>query len=540
MIMKAKIKTWWQKWWFGFVLAGLLISYQLASLIAYVSSTPKGFRWLGHLAFNITDYPVYLNYLLQGKTHFLIFDLYNNFPQVPRFDIFWSLGGLLVRAGLSPVVTHEILRWFCTIILAFAVYATAKSLVTNERWARLTSLFMLSGLSLGWIYSAWSDLGGPELKSAGPIPPDLTTEFGVAPVLIGGAHMILSFALELMAIRWIYELICLKKQNRLVPLILVALFFTWLHPYFIPLLGFQALICLVVTYYQKDKTKSLPYFLVICASLIPATGYYVYLAFMDSAFKNHFLISNQLYLGTIWAWLIALIPLFWAASRLLMRKVPSNYFWQHFPTWAWLWIASAIICLILPFPWQRKYTQGLLMASVILTLPYWLMVSESILSKWRTSIKRLFYLLFFILFLCAPYLYLFQIQLATLRPDFAYTFYQSDALFSAWNYLKANPNNQMIITDDLWVNLWTPAETGLHVWIGHAHETPDYWKRYDQYIAWRTTDKADVFNIFLDQNQITDVVITKLENRVRFENLANPKRWQKTFEQSQISVWSKR
>ncbi|MDD5726507.1 MAG: hypothetical protein PHC53_03835, partial [Patescibacteria group bacterium] len=200
--------------------------------------------------------------------------------------------------------------------------------------------------------------------------------------------------------------------------------------------------------------------------------------------------------------------------------------------------------------------QGLLMAGVILTLPYWLMISESILSKWRTSIKRLFYLFLFILFICAPYLYLFQIQLATLRPGFAYTFYQSDALFSAWNFLKANPNNhhaiggsrnndlywmrEMVITDDLWVNLWTPAKTGLHVWIGHAHETPDYWERYDRYVTWRTTDKADVFNNFLDNNQITDVIITNQENQVRFENLADPKKWQKTFKQSQVSVWSKR
>ncbi|MFA6100189.1 MAG: hypothetical protein WC750_04965 [Patescibacteria group bacterium] len=553
---KADLKIWWHKWWFGFVLSSLLISYQLASLITFISSTPKGFRWLGHLAFNMTDYPVYLNYLLQGKTHFLISNLYNNFSQIPRFDIFWSLGGLLVRAGLSPVMTHEILRWFCTVALALAVYATAKSLVTSERWARLASLFMLSGLSLGWIYSAWRDLGGPEFKSAGPTPPDLVTEFGVAPVLIGGAHMILSLALELLSVRWIYELICLKKKNRLVPLILVSLFFTWLHPYFIPLLGCQALICLVVAYRKKDKTKSLPYFLVVGASFIPAAGYYVYLALMDSAFKDHFLISNQLRLGSGWTWLLALLPLLWAAGRLLMRKVPSELFQTKFPAWALFWIISALICLALPFPWQRKYTQGLLMAGVILTLPYWLMVSESILSKWRTGIKRLFYLspphliikaagsafgvIFFIFFICAPYLYLFQIQLTTLRPDFIYSFYESNSLFSAWNFLESNQNNHMVITDNLWINLWTPAKTGLHVWIGHAHETPDYWARFEQYSEWLKTDQVDGFNRFLNENQINVIIATTLANQSRFERLIDHQSWQKTFEQSQITVWSKK
>lgn len=532
------IKTWWQKWWFGFILAGALLGFEIACLILFVKLTPQGSQWLGDLGFNASDYAVYLNYLLQAKSHFLISNLYDNFAQVPRFDAFWSTAGLLIRAGLTPIVTHEILRWGMTVILALAIYATAKTLVSGERRARLTSFLMVSGLSLGWIYAAWRDLGGPEFPSSGPTPPDMVTEFGVAPVVLGGAHMILSFGLELLLMRWIYELICLGKSRLLLPLIIVTLFFTWLHPYFIPLLGCQMLICTVVTFNRHRQGKTMLYFLAGCASLIPAAGYYVWLAILDPAFRNHHLAANQLPLGSIWVWLLILIPLIWAGGRMFFHKVPLEFYWSRNPTWVWFWIASAVFCLLLPFPWQRKYTQGLLIAGVILTLPYWLMVSGSILSKWRSSFKHLLYFFFFIFFISASYLYLFQIQWTALRTDFSYHFYQNDSLFVAWNSLKSNPSS-LIISDDPWINLWTPAETGQHVWIGHAHETPNYFERSEQFTEWLKTDKADDFNRFLNENQINAVMATTQANQIKFGKLIDPKEWQKTFEQSQITVWSK-
>lgn len=533
------LKAWWRKWWFGFALAGALLGFEIVCLIIFVGLTPQGSQWLGDLGFNASDYAVYLNYLLQAKSHFLINNLYDNLAQVPRFDVFWSTAGLLVKAGLTPIVTHEILRWSMTIILALVIYATAKTLVSNERRARLTSLLMVSGLSLGWIYATWRDLGGPEFPSSGPTPPDMVTEFGTAPVLLGGAHMILSIALELLLMRWIYELICLGKGRRLLPLIIVTLFFTWLHPYFIPLLGCQMLICLAVAFNQNKQSKTILYFLAGCAALIPAAGYYVWLAVLNPAFRNHHLIANQLPLGSLWVWLLVLMPLIWAAGRMLWRKVPREFYWPQNPIWVWFWIASAVICLLLPFPWQRKYTQGLLIAGVILTLPYWLMVSESILSKWRTSLKHLLYIFLFIFFISANYIYLFQTQWTALRTDFSYHFYQNDSLFAAWNSLKSNAKD-LIISDDPWINLWTPAQTGQHVWIGHAHETPDYFKRLEQFNDWLKTDKADGFNRFLNENQINVIIATTLANQSRFERLIDHQKWQKTFEQSQISVWAKR
>lgn len=536
--METGFKAWWRKWWFGFALAGILVGFEILCLVIFIKLTPEGYQWLGDLGFNASDYAVYLNYFFQSKNQILISNLYNNFVQVPRFDIFWSTAGLLVRAGLEPVVTHEILRWSMTFVLAFAIYATAKTLVSFEKHAKITSFFMIGGLGLGWLYATWCNLGGPEIPSNGPTPPDVVTEFAIAPVLIGGAHMILSFALELLLMRWIYELICLEKKRGLTALLLIIIFFTWMHPYYIPILGCQILICSAYALSQNKRSKIIKNFMLTSLALIPATGYYIWLAYLDSSFRNHHLIANQLRLGSGWIWLIALIPMFWAASRFLQNKIQRDYYWTQNPIWAWFWVASAIICLLLPFPWQRKYTQGLLMAGVILTLPYWLMIYESVLAKWRSGIKHFLYFIFFLFFISASYLYLIQIQWTAVQTEFLNHFYQPKPLFAAWDYLKKD-SEKLIVTDDPWVNLWTPAKTGQHVWIGHAHETPEYYKRYEEFSTWLNVDEPEAFNDFLAKNQINAIIATNKDNQLKFGQLLDRAKWQKSFEQSQITVWSK-
>ncbi|MDD5437546.1 MAG: hypothetical protein PHC70_00140 [Patescibacteria group bacterium] len=532
------VKAWLKKYWFGFVLAALLLVYEISSLVIFVQLAPNGTQWLGGLSFNTSDYGVYLNYLLQIKNGFLISNLFNNLPQVPRLDVFWSTAGLLVRSGLSPIATHELLRWAMTIILAFAVYATAKTLTSTEKRARLASIFMLGGMSIGWVYAALRDLGILDLPSPSPAPPDLVTEFGAAPVLLGGAHMILSFALLLLLMRWIYELICLEKRNLWPRLIVLTVLFTWLHPYFMPLLGLQMFFCLAYSFFQTKKAKTFGYFLLSALALLPAAAYYAWLAFLDPAFRNHHLIYNRLVLSAPWAWVLALITMAWAASRMLFKKIQPEFYWPHKPIWVVFWIASAVICLMLPFPWQRKYTQGLLMATVILALPYWLSLGEFVFSKWRSGVRNLLVLLAFIFFIAASYYYLLQIQLTAIRSDFAPHFYQPNAVFAAWKSLSGKQN--LIITDDPWINIWTPAETGQHVWIGHAHETPDYFARLDQYTAWMNTDKPDDFNQFLNDTKITAIIITRKDNPARVEKLIDKSEWQKRFEENQTIVWTRR
>jgi len=540
--------TWWVKWrfdlahhWrFGLVLAGLLIGFEMLMAGVFILITPHGQQWLGSMVFNAFDQAVYLNYLLQGKDGLSIYNLFNDLPQVPRFDVFWSTGGLLVKAGLSPILTHEILRWLMTMVLAFAVFATAKSLFIEERKARLSSLLMLSGLSLGTIYAGWRDLGGPKIQTTGPLPPDLVTEFGIAPIPVAGAHIILSVALEILVVRWIYELICLGERKRLAPCFLAALVFSWLHPYFIALMGCQLALCLVAAARNgRFKTSVMP-FLIVCLSLVPSTIYHSWLAYQDRAFKVHFLDVNVLPLGSPWGWLFTLLPLLWALGYAFFRRQAVA---EHRPAdirWVWYWIVSAVICILLPFPWKRKYTQGLLMAGVILTLPYWLMVCGWLRARWKTGVKHLLLLFCFLLFAVSPYLYLFVLEFETTAPIYSLRFYQGADLMEAWRQIRNSPGPDMLLTDNFIINLWVPAQTGKHVWVGHSHETPNYSIRFKEYADWLGTQDPIKFNRYLDQNPITRFIVTERKNIIRFETMIDRQNWERMFSQGSVAVWTKR
>ena len=227
-------------------------------------------------------------------------------------------------------------------------------------------------------------------------------------------------------------------------------------------------------------------------------------------------------------WLIILFPIIIAYTWMLWKKdtlETSNNFWIY------AWIVAVIICIISPLPWDRKFTQALLPALVMLTLPFWLSIYHSLKPKTDLILKiSCIALLFF------PFLHLMQSQFA-LGADPAWNryFYAKQETKNAWNVLRDIPQNSSIICTDLYTCLWTPAFTERYVWIGHNHETPDFLNRFPDYQAWRKTNDSQFFNIFLEQNHITHVICDKDD----YIQLFSPD-WQMDYREAHVSVWSRK
>jgi hypothetical protein len=513
-------------YWFALVIGACLIFFELIVFSVPILATPDGFRWLGAGIFNTGDMPVYFNYLSQANHSWLITNLYNNLPQISRFDLFWSVGGLFVKLGLSPILSHEILRWIATLILGLAIYATAKAVTANEKQARLASFLIIGGLSSGWIYDVWMGATN-QWTPLSPAIADMASELAIAPTLLGGAHIILSLALQLLAIRWIWEAITNKYKKSLIFACFALLTVTSFHPYFIPLFGLVSLIALIRI--KKDGwKKSLLYAAVINLSLIPAAVYYLYIFFNDSGFRIHQLQVNILPLDPWYFWVLILIPFipafFWMAKRFTV-------------SWPLAWIAAAIICMMLPFPWTRKFTQGLLPALVVLTLPFWLMLVDKISANkiiWPLKIC-------FLLPLAFPYIHLFQTQIFMVTdPGWSNKFYAPIGLFEAWNNSKASPRDEMILATDLWSNYWTPAYTTKHVWIGHNHETPDFKSRVTPYLTWTTTTSTANFNVYLETIPVTKIIAIQPNQVERVADMIDKNLWMPILENSDAAVWQRK
>ena len=552
MPIAQKTKELMREWRFALVLGGLMVAFELTVMALIVSGTPEGQRWLGATIFNTGDVPVYLDYLAQAKDSFLLYNLYNNLPQIPRFDLFWSLGGLLVRLGLAPLWAHEILRWICTLALAIAVYATARAVTRNGRQARIASLLMVSGLSTGWLYDLWMGLNKQWTPNS-LATADLASEFAIAPVLLGGAHMILSIALQLLVARWIWEVISQDRKTRLWPVSLILFALSFFHPYFIPLFGLIAILALGFSLKTGPWTKSVWSFLCINAAMLPGAGYYLWLVLNDSAFRVHHLQANRLPLDPWYFWVIMLLPFIpaicWMITKNqkpISKQDPKSNFDSSELTedqiqnsvWVWAWLASAAVCMLLPFPWMRKYTQALLPALVMLTLPFWLMLADKLWTKqviWPLNICLSLLVAF-------PFLHLLQTQsFMVVDPYWQKNFYRPDALFQAWDYIRHSaPPDSLTIAMDLWSSHWTPTYTLRRTWIGHLHETPDFMNRIGPYRQWIQTQDQDIFRSYLATTPVTHIIATTPADADRVARLIDRQDWRPVFEEAGVAVWQRK
>jgi hypothetical protein len=517
-----KIRAALTKWRFAFLLAFVMLAFEYITIFGILALTPPAHSWLGATITNSSDTGVYLNYINQASGSPLLKNLFDSPDHIDRFDSFWILGGQLVKLGLSPIEAHEILRIFTTIFLAFAIYLTAKSVTKTKKHSQIAAWLMLAGTSTGWLYSVYMSITNSWVFGS-PVPADLSNEFAIAPILLGGAHMILSPALLLLNTRWIWQIITGSKTNLILPWLFIAYHVSF-HPYYIPIYGIISLIALFYNW------KSNPFFnfLVLNSAMLPGAIYYFYLISKDPKLREHHLVTNTLPLDPIWMLLIILLPIIIAYVWILWNKSKINLTGY---TWVWVWLISAIICTILPLPWNRKFTQALLPALIILTLPFWLKIYDSLKPKTDIVLK-----LALIVLLSFPFLHLLQSQLG-LATDPAWNryFYTSNQMVNAWDKLKSEPNNSLIVSTDLYTCLWTPTNTKQRIWIGHAHETPNFYKRFDEYDIWRKTTSTIIFNDFLERNQITHVLAHNQKYLELFDT-----NWQKTFQDGNVSVWKKK
>jgi len=509
-----------------------MIAFELAMLAVMFVLTPPRSVWMGGYVVNNQDIAVYLNYLAQGKHGFLLYNLYNNLPQTPRFDSFWSVAGLLTRTGLPPIATHEILRWICTLILGCSIYAAAKSFLAEERHARLASILAVCGLSTGWIYTLFIYVM-PYWPPVTSVIPDVDTEVAVIPVLIGGAHMILSLALELWMVRWIWEIVHDGRMRRLWLLLPTILYLSFFHPYYLPLYGVLAAVsALIPNLLRKDWKRWLVALLITCA-MLPGLWYFLLLFKTDVAFATLQMRHNVILLAAWWRWIIGLAPFIAALIIWLSGRIKNLPRWPSKPSWIWAWIISAIICLFLPMNWKRKYTQGLIPALTFVTFPFWLWLKEKLNNhKWGHAL--------FIIICLIPFYHMLAVQISLNQQSWQIMFYQPITVREAWKYIQErSPKDAVVLGRDQWTGIWTPAYTERRVWIGHYPATPDYDNRAEQFVAWLETTSTQANINFLDRNGITHVISLNATDTAQCATRFGDA-WYKEFERQGVAVWTRK
>lgn len=511
---------------FGIAVVG---SEMLLALLMW-HSAPPGTRWLGDTMQNSSDAAVYLSYLRQGADgHVLLKNLYAVEPHALRFDAVWSTLGQAARI-FPPIVVQEGARAVFTLLLAFAVFFVARSLTESHRDARLATLLAFGGVGAGWLYSIWLGANGlwsPQSYAA----PDVVTEFSIAPVLLGGVHMILSLALLVTALRFGWKIGQAKQTKHLRIAASCIAFLFLFHPYFAPLIAIFFCVSLLLNRKRLHLSALQMHAALLAASIVPAAIIYVPLL-QDPVFRTHHLETNMLPLAPWPAMLATFLPFIAAFVWRFRRRVRI----QENEQWLFAWILAVAVCLLLPFPWKRKLTEGLGVALVLLTLPAWFAIRGWI-QKGRVRIVSLLTGGALLLAACFTPLHLFVSHLRWIeRSSEQHWFYQPNDVFSAWSFLHAHtPPTSVVTSDDAWVNLWIPSYAGRTTWVAHDHETPDYAKKLSDWKRLMTTDDPIEARGILATNNITHLLLTTPLSLERFKRLLGDT-WTTAFHEGDAAI----
>jgi hypothetical protein len=507
--------------WFALALAAGMIAFELILTALLAFGQPAGWRWLGATLQTPNDVAVYLSEIAEGRA--LLYNPYVVEPHALRFDPIWSILGMIHGwTGASPLLLHEIARVLFTVILAFALIAAARSVADTEANARLATLLMVGGIGLGWLHAVILGvfhLWTPETFAA----PDLIKEFAVAPTLVGGAHTILSFALLVTAVRGVWK--SAHDRTRASGWICAAIvLLTSFQPYFIPLIA--AVISMAWTKklgrrpaHERTHRPAIAFLL----SLIPGTAYYLWLL-QDTAFGTHHLKANIIPFPPIVASLFAIAPALVALVWLARRHDREQRF-LAVGRWCVAWLVAAVILFFLPVPWAGKFIEALMVPLVLLTLPAWTMLFK----KMSPLSARL--LLIFIV--GATPLFLICSNAAWLRnPVRVHWLGQPESVFHAWSFLKTHPR-AIVMADDMWVNVWTPAWSGNTVYVGHPHETLDYVLKEHTWQIIMTGNSDDAVRA-LNNLPVTDIILTSQVSAERMLQIAP--NWHPVFHEGQTTV----
>ncbi len=528
-----KTNTWFDRNRFPLALGAILVAFEAGLFVFTLKATPPGMRWLGDYMGFPSDIAVYLSYLRQGSLgHLLLDNLYSVEPHALRFDAFWSVLGIFARTKIDVVLLHEISRWLLTPILAFAIYLGAKVSAKNERDARLAAILAVLIPGMGWTYSVWlTKIGAWQWNTMSAA--DVVYELAVFPMLLVGTHAILSLALLLTSQRLVWESWAEKNMRRAWLAAACNALLLSFHPYFVPLcLTYWSMAWLVHRKVTDGKTV-LRLSAIQATALLPVLAVYMPLA-SDEIFRTHHLVTNQLLLPPALSWIGTLAPFAVALAWRFARKIKI----QPRERWLIAWLLSAAICIVLPLPWKRKYLEGLGPALVWLTLPFWCRVRDLLLGNAKGFSRAL---MASALLLAAGF-DVFHLLISELTwiggRDTAKWFYQPNEIFAAWDHLAQADRKTVAISDDMNVNVWTPAYAGRVVWVAHDHETPDFKNKFETWRKLLQADDPEEAHKMLGEAGVTDFITTSASSTERFKRLLGDG-WEISFQRGQFSIFHK-
>ncbi len=425
----------------------------------------------GTLPYIGADTGVYYSYIEQVRQgHMLLRDVFTTEAQPAGFlNIFWLAVGLVARlADLGPEIVYPLTRLLFIPVAVCAVVFAVRTFLDDARERRLALFLVLFGAGFGaWWVVLRALLGMAPAGEA--LPVDLwVPEATLLLSALYSPHFLASFAALVATIAGAYRFARQPSWMRLALPASLLLLLGQFHPYYVPLaVGIVGIGCLALRPTGR-RFWTLLGGAVLCAAcgvlgMIP----YGWLSLHDltTILRNA---TNRTPVTDWGAMLVAggaFLPLAFAGIwRGRKTRTPA---W----TFTVVWLAVQVAAVVVPIPWQRKMTEGLIVPLAMLGAKPALGLGRAILARMpRLALMRpmLTVAAFFFVFAASSAMNVLSLSAAYLTPLPTWL-PTDDRAAIAWMRERL-PADAVVVATAQRAN-GVAAFTGRMVYAGHWSET---------------------------------------------------------------------
>jgi len=503
-----------KEWWFLGGITLLVIAATTAPYVYGYLQAPSNTHFFPVPALNKVDYPNYFSYIEQVRQGHVLFEDYYTTEHQPRiiFNLFFLVLGLIAKIfHLSAPAVFHLIRLVLIPVFIFVFYLFLKHLLKDEIKRKICMILVCFSSGLGAVFF-------PLLKNISPYqePMDLWIPEAITFLSLYTNPLFIS-SLTLIILIFLLMLLSVTegKNTYAVMAGLAGLILFQIHPYHVPTV-FSILIIFWLAVCRHEKKINLLFLkhgLIFFFISLPSLLYYCWLS------SAHWLTVHRIaqaipvgFTPPLKSFFISyglLWPLTLIGVYSLIKKEKD-----YFSIFLVAWLFTHIILIYLPFPLQRRLTEGL-------HLIVCLVASEGIFLIWqKIKEKKIFVFLKNGFLLCCLFLIFFTpSNIFVVAREMVFFHYPDFALpqetITAMTWLKDNSpqDTKVLSVTDLYLYNLIPAFSVRKVFVGHGCETA-YYEEKIKMVDWffNTNIYDEQKRNFLKENDLSHVFMFKKEN----------------------------
>lgn len=490
--------------------------------------------YLGRRDINSQDVYTYVAFIEQARQGRVLFEnLYTSEPQIPSLirPSYVLIGTVARFTGLSSITAYHVFRIIFSLIFCFVLFSFLKRFFARDKDRVIAYIVVLTSAGIGFF-----------VKGLAPGSTDLWMPESITFLSLAEApHFI--FSQILMLVGFMTYLMALEKKKMLFCVFSAGSFLllSFEHPFNLFVTGITLG---VFSLWYLVKTKEWRSGAVVGTGIILCTTilgiFYQWLGTVQNpilrSWAQESVLNSPTVHNYIYGYGLLLIFAFFGIEKALKEKGRDQILLI-------VWIAVAAVLLYSPFPFQRRFSEGLHLPLAIFATVGLLSVSQHF-SKLSIKIAQEYVtygvLVVFILILAATPVDRVLNDIAVISQDSPAGYYQHllSSEIDAITFLRKTTGSRDIILTNWFYGNLVPGLTGRKVYIGHKVQSPFFDKKVEKMNRFLLETNPKKATAFLKEAGVTYIFLGKNDSMLSYGFKPDSKSYlTKVYDRDDVAIY---